>query len=80
MAVPEHAVYNGMPAGELTDAQWRLVMSPEGAGVELARLPDGQVAVRNAADPDGPALVYTRAEIEAFIGGAQDGDFDDLIA
>jgi hypothetical protein len=80
VAVPEHAVYNGMPAGELADAQWRLVMSPEGAGVELARLPDGQVAVRNAADPDGPALVYTRAEIEAFIGGAQDGDFDDLIA
>jgi hypothetical protein len=80
VAVPEHAVYNGMPAGELRDAPWRLVISPEGAGVEFARLPDGQVAVRNAADPDGPALIYTRAEIEAFIGGAQDGDFDDLIA
>ena len=78
--MPEEAVYNGMPASELRDAQWRLVMSPEGAGVELARLPDGQVAVRNAADPEGPALIYTRAEIEAFIGGAQDGDFDDLIA
>jgi hypothetical protein len=69
-----------MPAGELQDVSWRLVVSPEGAGVELARLADGQVAVRNAADPDGPALIYTRAEIEAFIGGAQDGDFDDLIA
>jgi hypothetical protein len=90
--VPEHAVYNGMPAAELGDVGWRLVrvvlpgaaggenVSPEGAGVELARLADGQVAVRNAADPDGPALIYTRAEIEAFIGGAQDGDFDDLIA
>ena len=78
--MPEQAVYNGMPAGELRDAQWRLVMSPEGAGVELAQLADGQVAVRTAADPDGPALIYTRAEIEAFIGGAQDGDFDDLIA
>jgi hypothetical protein len=78
--VPEHAVYNGMPAAELGDVGWRLVVSREGAGVELARLADGQVAVRNAADPDGPALIYTRAEIEAFIGGAQDGDFDDLIA
>jgi hypothetical protein len=56
------------------------VVSPEGEGVELARLADGQVAVRNAADPQGPALIYTRAEIEAFIGGAQDGDFDDLLA
>jgi hypothetical protein len=80
VTVPEQALYNGMPAGELRDAQWRLVVSPGGAGVELARLADGQVAVRNAADPEGPALIYTRAEIEAFIGGAQDGDFDDIIA
>jgi hypothetical protein len=77
--VPEQAIYNGMPAGELGDVPWRLVVGPEGAGVELARLPDGQVAMRNAADPQGPALIYTRAEIEAFIGGAQDGDFDDLV-
>ena len=46
----------------------------------MARLPDGQIAVRNAADPSGPALIYTRAEIEALIGGAQDGDFDALLA
>jgi hypothetical protein len=78
--LPQQPVYNGMPAGELEGAKWRLVTSPDGAGVELARLDDGQVAVRNAADPEGPALIYTRAEIEAFIGGAQDGDFDDLIS
>jgi Domain of unknown function (DUF397) len=78
--VPEQAVYNGMPATELGDVHWRLVLGPDGAGVELARLADGQVAVRNAADPRGPVLIYTRAEIEAFIGGAQDGDFDDLLA
>ena len=84
-------VYNGMPASELPDLQWRLAGGPvggpagrpagrEGTGVELARLPDGQVAVRNAADPAGPALIYTRAEIEALIGGAQDGDFDAFLA
>jgi Domain of unknown function (DUF397) len=76
-------VYNGMPAGELPDLQWRLAGATgdnrEG-GVEMARLPDGQIAVRNAADPDGPALIYTKAEIEALIGGAQDGDFDALLA
>ena len=49
------------------------------AGVERATLPDGGGAVRNARDPDGPALIYTRAEIEALIGGAADGDFDDLL-
>jgi hypothetical protein len=71
-------VYNGMPASELPDLQWRLAGSAE-AGVEMARLPDGQIAVRNAADPAGPALIYTKAEIEALIGGAQDGDFDALL-
>jgi hypothetical protein len=74
-------VYNGMPAGELPDLQWRLATAGNGeGGVEMARLPDGQIAVRNAADPDGPALIYTKAEIEALIGGAQDGDFDALLA
>jgi hypothetical protein len=72
-------IYNGMPAGELPDLQWRLAGDTE-SGVEMARLPDGQIAVRNAADPAGPALIYTRAEIEALIGGAQDGDFDTLLA
>jgi hypothetical protein len=74
-------VYNGMPAGELPDLEWRLAGGAEpGSGVEMARLPDGQIAVRNRADPGGPALIYTRAEIEALIGGAQDGDFDALLA
>ena len=50
-------VYNGMPAGDLPDLQWRLAgRTPDSAGVEMARLPDGQIAVRNAADPGGPAL------------------------
>ena len=70
---------NGMPAGDLPDLQWRLAGAAD-AGVEMARLPDGQIAVRNATDPAGPALIYTRAEIEALIGGAQDGDFDALLA
>ena len=78
------ALYNGMPAGDLPDLTWRLAGgapdAKEGAGVEMALLPDGQIAVRNAADPQGPALIYTRAEIEALIGGAQDGDFDGLLA
>lgn len=73
------AIYNGMSACDLTDVRWRRVGGGD-AGVEMARLPDGQIAVRNSADPDGPALIYTRAEIEALIGGAQDGDFDALLS
>ena len=79
----DDAVYNGMPAAELGELDWRLAAGrggQAGSGVELAKLPDGQIAVRNSADPDGPALIYTRAEIEALIGGAQDGDFDALLS
>ena len=47
---------------------------------ELAELPDGAgIAVRNSRDPEGPALIYTFAEITAFIEGARDGDFDNFI-
>jgi len=43
--------------------------------VEIAFLADGDVAVRNSRHPDGPALVFTRAEWEAFLSGACDGEF-----
>jgi len=35
--------------------------------------------VRNSRFPEGPALVYTHAEIEALVLGAKDGDFDHLL-
>lgn len=59
---------------------WRksLASNPSGDCVELAALPDGDVAVRNSRDPRGPALLYTRAEIAAFLAGAKAGEFDDL--
>ena len=54
--------------------------NPSGNCVEVAELPGGAgVAVRNSRDPEGPALIYTSAEITAFILGAKDGDFDHLI-
>lgn len=52
--------------------------NPTGNCVELAPLSDGGVAVRNSRRPAGPMLVYTRAEIAAFIAGVQAGEFDDL--
>jgi hypothetical protein len=53
--------------------------NPNGNCVELAGLPGGGVAVRNSRHPEGPALIYTHAEMTAFIRGAKDGDFDDLL-
>jgi hypothetical protein len=42
-------------------------------------LPGGEIAMRNSRDPDGPALIYTSAEIAAFVQGAKEGDFDNFL-
>ncbi|GAA1764544.1 DUF397 domain-containing protein [Luedemannella helvata] len=75
-------LYNGMPATELSAARWQKSQrsNPHGNCVEMAALPDGRgVAVRNSKDPEGPALLFTWAEIAAFVHGARDGDFDNLL-
>jgi hypothetical protein len=77
-----HQTENGVPAGQLLGVTWQKSgrSNPSGNCVELARLPGGAgIAVRNSRDPHGPALIYTDAEIAAFILGARDGDFDHLI-
>lgn len=33
-------------------------------------------AVRDGQNPDGPVLLFTPAEWDAFVGGAKDGEFD----
>ena len=72
---------NEMPASDLHGAIWRKSRSSNSQGncVELAALPGGVIAVRNSRHPSGPALIYTRAEFDAFVNGAKDGDFDDLM-
>jgi len=73
---------NGATTSDLRSLLWLKSRrsNPSGNCVEVAELPDGAgVAVRNSRDPEGPALIYTSAEITAFILGAKDGDFDHLI-
>ena len=73
--------HNGMAATRLEGVAWQKSRhsNSQGSCVEFARLPGGEVAVRNSRFPDGPALVYTRAEIEAMLLGVKDGEFDHLI-
>ncbi|EXU62667.1 biotin transporter BioY [Streptomyces sp. PRh5] len=62
---------------DLSEAQW---VGAPGSNprdrVEIAHLPGGAVAMRNAADPEDPPLRYTATEWEAFTLGIGDGEFD----
>ena len=73
--------YNGMPSSELDGISWQKSAhsNPNGACVEVAMLPHGEIAFRNSRFPAGPALIYTRAEVEAFLAGAKDGEFDHVL-
>ncbi len=35
-------------------------------------------SVRNSRHPGGPVLIFTRAEMAAFIQGAKEGEFDEM--
>jgi hypothetical protein len=53
--------------------------NPSGDCVQVAKLVDGQTAMRNSRHPSAEVLVFTPAEIRAFLAGAKDGEFDYLL-
>jgi hypothetical protein len=63
---------------DLSRAEWRR-SSQTGAAddncVEVAFVDDA-IAVRDSRRPEGPVLIFTQAEWDAFVGGAKDGEFD----
>jgi Domain of unknown function (DUF397) len=74
------SVRNGMSAADLAGVTWRKSRRSGQLGncVEAAVLDSGDVAVRNSRHPSGPALIFTRDEMAAFLAGAKDGELDDL--
>jgi hypothetical protein len=71
---------NGMSAASLTGVTWRKSTRSGQIGncVEAAALISGDIAIRNSRHPNGPALIFTRDEMTAFLAGAKDGEFDDF--
>jgi Domain of unknown function (DUF397) len=75
------SIRTGMTATALIGVTWQKSSrsGPTGGNcVEIAALPGGDVAMRNSRDPDGPALIFTRAEWDAFSDGVTAGEFDPL--
>ena len=69
-----------MAAPDLATAQWRTssFSADNGVCVEVAALPDGRIAVRNSNHPEDGVVLFTRAEMNAWIHGVKAGEFDDL--
>lgn len=64
--------------GRFPDVTWRKSRhsGTEDVCVETAFLAEGDVAVRDSKNRDGPVLRYTPGEWRAFIAGVKDGEFD----
>ncbi|MEU3986633.1 DUF397 domain-containing protein [Streptomyces sp. NPDC026672] len=69
-----------MPSRNLGARGWAKPWSDDagGACVEVKKLADGRVAVRQSTDPDGPALVFTPREMTSFLTGVKEGVADFL--
>ncbi|MBA2951762.1 DUF397 domain-containing protein [Streptomyces himalayensis] len=72
---------NGVKSTLIEGVAWQKSRhsGPGGNCVELAALPGGDVAIRNSRHPEGPALIYTREEVAAFLDGAKGGEFDAMV-
>ena len=61
---------------DLSRAVWqRAEGDSSDSAVEVAFV-DDLIGMRNSGEPEGPVLVFTQAEWDAFVAGAQDGEFD----
>ncbi|MEV6339604.1 DUF397 domain-containing protein [Nocardia vinacea] len=63
---------------DLSGAKW-FKSSRSGGGkdcVEVAFTESGHVGVRDSKNPNGPALVFTPSEWDAFTIGVSGGEFD----
>ena len=69
-----------MTDSELSVTLWRTssFSGNNGTCVEVAALPDGHIAVRNSNHPDEGMVLFTRAEMSAWMNGVKAGEFDDL--
>ncbi|WP_371792957.1 DUF397 domain-containing protein [Streptomyces sp. NBC_01471] len=75
-------IANGVQADQIPGLSWQKARASLNNGncVEVASLPEEGVAVRNSRFPEGPALVFTKAELAAFIHGAKGKEFDHFVA
>ncbi|MGH3832753.1 MAG: DUF397 domain-containing protein [Pseudonocardiaceae bacterium] len=73
-------VADGMQATPPRGIRWTKSShsNPHGDCVEVAELPGGKIALRDSQRPGGPALVYARAELAAFVQALKENEFVEM--
>jgi hypothetical protein len=61
---------------DFSEAIWRKSTHSMANGCVEVAFVDGQVGVRDSKDRNGPMLVFTAAEWEAFLAGVRERQFD----
>lgn len=74
-------IFNGMLADELGADGWVKPWSGPNGGscVETKKVDGEHIAVRQSADPSGPALICTTEAMAGFVEGAKNGLADFLL-
>ncbi|MBV8994214.1 MAG: DUF397 domain-containing protein [Pseudonocardiales bacterium] len=74
-------LHNGVLATALAGVTWHKSKHSGAFGncVEAAVLEGGEVALRNSRHPSGPMLIFSGGEMTAFLAGAKDGEFDNIV-
>jgi hypothetical protein len=65
-----------MQMTDLSPERWRKSSYSSSNGCVEVAFVGGKVAVRDTKDRQGPVLLFTAHEWEAFLAGARDGEFD----
>ncbi len=58
--------------------KWHVSRTCDGGACVMVARDGDAVVLGSTTQPDGPVLVYTRAEWREFLAGAKLGDFDEI--
>jgi hypothetical protein len=61
---------------DATSGAWRKSGYSQGGNCVEWRFADDAVQIRNSREDEGPVLIFTRAEWQAFVSGAKSGEAD----
>lgn len=79
---PDGVALAGLTRLDSDSTKWRKSQhsGSEDGGSELAKLPNGNIAMRNSNSCDGGTVELTSVQFQAFVTGVKEGEFDYLIA